>query len=156
MVIIMTVLWENYVYPLLREATLNDVEKLESIIGVNFPKDYKDLVVQNQGKRPNRETVVSGELSSATFGPLLHVLDDCSQEQSLYSVIKKWKKWRDIYLHIVPIADSAGTGCFFAYDYSNHKENPPVVFVDVETDPDDDDAILFVADSLSDVVSALV
>lgn len=151
----MTVTWEEYVQPPLGEANIKDIENLESTLGVKFPQDYVELILHNQGKYPSKETVVSGELSSSTFGPLFHILRDSSAEQQLYGLIDKWEKWSDIYENIIPIADSAGTGCFFAYDYRETNDHPPIVFIDVEEDPDDDDGILFVADSLTDLIAAL-
>ena len=152
----MNISWEEYVDPPLGEARIADVSHLEAILGVKLPQDYKGLVRRNQGKYPSKETVVCGELSSTPFGPLFHIMKKCTDEQLLYSVLNKWEKWAKIYEGIVPIADSAGTGCFFAYDYRKSKDNPPVVFVDVEEDPDDDDAILYVANSLTEVIEALV
>lgn len=151
----MSVSWEEYVDPPFSDASTGDLNDLESFLGVSFPQEYKNFVVSNQGKYPSKETVVSGELSSSSFGPVFHVLDECTKEQELYSVRKKWEKWKDVYEGLIPIADSAGSGCFFAYDYRNCEENPPVVFVDVEEDPDDEDSVLFVADSLSEVIASL-
>ncbi|SHO59171.1 SMI1/KNR4 family protein [Vibrio quintilis] len=151
----MSIVWEEYIDPSVGDATQQDLLYLESALKVSLPEDYKNLILDHQGKMPTPETIESGKLASSVFGPLFHVMKDATEAQELYSVIKKWEKWSDVYENIIPIAGTGGSGCFFAYDYRNCTENPPVVFVDVEEDPDDEDAILFVTDSLSELIDSL-
>jgi cell wall assembly regulator SMI1 len=151
----MTVKWLDYIDPPIKEATLIDVTNLEAQLEVSLPQDYKDLILTNQGKCPDKEIIESSELSPVPFGPLLHIIEDCSKEQSLYGVLRKWNKWKDIYQKKIPIADCANSGCFFAYDFNAGSEDPPIVFVNVEEEPGDEDAILFVAKNISDLIDSL-
>lgn len=150
----MTIAWSNYVYPPLGKATETDLNKLETILEVVLPDDYKDFIIHHQGMCPSKEAMSGGELFSAPFGPVFHIQEDCLSGQQSYGVIRKWNKWKDVYEGVVSIVGSAGSGCFYAFDYRVKKDNPSVVFVDVEKAPDDEDAILFVVNSWSEAVDS--
>lgn len=151
----MTVTWENYVVPALDIANKEQIDFIEHMIGAKLPEDYRRFIADNQGKYPSKETVVSGELSSSTFGPIFHIVKDCTSRQQLYSVIVKWDKWFEVYGRVLPIADSAGTGCFFAYDYRDVDSDPSIIFIDVEEDPSDEDTILYVSKNLTELIECL-
>ena len=151
----MTVKWENYVVPALDMATTKDVAAMEGLLGIKFPEDYKALILENQGKCPDKEMVESDEINPVPFGPLFHIQTECDKSHELYGVAKRWEKWNKIYEKKVPIADSAGSGAFFAYDYNVSADNPPIVFIDTGLAPDDEDAVLLVASSINELVSNL-
>ena len=151
----MPLIWESYIFPSLGNASGEQIDFIESLIGVKLPEDYRRFIVDNQGKYPSKETVVSGELSSSTFGPIFHIVNESTIEQKLYSVIENWKKWSEVYGRVLPIADSTGIGCFFAYDYREADSDPSIIFIDIEEDPSDEDAILFVSKSLTELIDCL-
>lgn len=151
----MSITWRDYIHPPIGNAHQRDLQAIEQRIGVTFPQDYKDCVANHQGKSPDKETLESGDLAASPFGPLYHLLPNCEGDLKSYGVLNAWQKWSGIYSGLVPIADCAGSGCFYAFDFRANPEQPTIVFVDVEEDPEDEDAILFVAHSFTDMINAL-
>lgn len=151
----MPIIWEEYVDPPLGSATKNDIENIEQKLGFQLPTDYKSLIVDNQGLIPSKEMIESHALSAIPFGPLFHILTDCTDEQLLYSLLEKFDKWKEYYANILPIADSAGAGSFFAYNYNVDKLNPPIVFVNIEEEPDTPESYLYVAANMSELLNNL-
>ncbi len=151
----MTITWEEYVEPPLGSATKNDIYNIEQKLGLQLPSDYKSLIIDKQGTIPSKEMIESQSLNSVPFGPLFHISEDCTDEQLLYSALEKFDKWKEFYTNIFPIADSAGTGCFFAYNYNIDKENPSIIFVNVEEEPDTPDSFIYVAANIKELISSL-
>lgn len=151
----MTIIWEEYVDPPIGSATKNDIEHIEKKLGFHLPTDYKNLIVDNQGLIPSKEMIESRELSAVPFGPLFHISISCTDDQLLYSALEKLDKWKEYYTNLLPIADSAGSGNFFAYNYNIDKLNPPIVFVNIEEEPGTPESYLYVAASMSEILDNL-
>jgi hypothetical protein len=144
--------WEEYLN--IPTASDDDIQRIEKQIGIEFPEEFKHLLKTAQGKAPIPETVQSGEVKKVVFGPIFHVLEGV---KPTYSLERVKKHWDDYYPGLLPIASSGGSGCFFAYDFRKKQENPSIVFVDAEADPEDEDdeGILFVANNLEELLSNL-
>jgi cell wall assembly regulator SMI1 len=146
------IVWEEYLdIPLAKDE---EIQKAEQQFGVAFPEEFKQILKSSQGKTPVPNIIESEEVCKVTFGPILHVL---SGEEPAYSISRAKEIWGRYYPNLLPIANS-GDGCIFAYDFSKDKENPPVVFVNSEADPEDDEddeRLLFVAHSLTELLSNL-
>ena len=143
------VIWEDYVTPKPKDINSDDIEHVESMLGVSFPTDYKALIVKEQGRLPLPETISSSELFCSTFGPLYHL--DISLNDT-NGIIYKWDRWKDYYgQKVIPIAGTGGGACFFAYVYSDDLLLPSIFFVDVE-----DEELLFVARSITELIQNLV
>jgi hypothetical protein len=146
------IFWEEYLD--IPAATNEDIQRVEMQTKLRFPEEFKEVLSSAQGKIPVPNSIESEDVCKVIFGPILHVLPE---EKPSYSVKEMKEFWNKYYPNLLPIADS-GDGCIFAYDFSNEGENPPVVFVNAEADPEDDEegeGILFVAHSLTELLSNL-
>jgi hypothetical protein len=148
--------WEEYLN--IPAATDEDIQRVEAQINIKFPEEFKETLKLAQGKTPIPNIIESEEVCEVPFGPILHVLMKVNPPSyAAYSIESVKEHWDEYYPDFLPIADS-GDGCFFAYDFSKDKENPPVVFVNAEVDPEDDEndeRLLFVANSLTELLSNL-
>jgi SMI1 / KNR4 family (SUKH-1) len=144
--------WEEYLN--IPVATDEDIQQMERQLKIKFPEEYKQLLKLAQGKFPSPRFIESEEVCQVPFGSIFHVLEDVKPAFSI-----KYMKdiWDEYYPYLLPIAD-AGSACFFAYDLRKGAENPPIVFINAEADPEDEDQsenILFVASSLNELLSNL-
>jgi SMI1 / KNR4 family (SUKH-1) len=143
--------WEEYLN--IPPASDKDIQRIESLFSIVFPEEFKQILKSVQGKAPFPEIIESEEVCEVPFGPIFHVLSEVKPSYSIEHVKNRWNQY---YPNLLPIADS-GDGCFFAYDLSEDKEKPPVIFVNAEADPEDEDSegILFVAHNLTELLSNL-
>ena len=139
--------WEPYLG--LPPATEAQVAQAEQQLGVKFPGDFREALKQHQGQLPVPRRIESARLAPVGFGPILHV-----EEQPAHALLQVAKVWRDFYPDIVPIAASGGGSCF-AYDFGADEENPPIVFVDHEADPEEEGGLIPVAGSFSELLGRL-
>jgi cell wall assembly regulator SMI1 len=147
-----SIVWEEYLD--IPPAKDEEIREAEQQLGMTFPEEFKHILKSFQGKTPIPNGIESEEVCKVTFGPILHVLQS---EEPVYSIKRAKELWDRYYPNLLPIANS-GDGCIFAYDFSSGEENPPVVFVNAEADPEDEDedeGILFVASSLTELLSNL-
>jgi cell wall assembly regulator SMI1 len=142
--------WEEYLE--IPVASNEDIQRIENQLGIPFPEEFKQVLKLAQGKSSIPEVIESEELSEVTFGTIFHVLPEV---EPAYSITQKKEIWDKYIPNLLPIADS-GDGCFFAYDMRKETENPPVVFINADADPEDEsESILFVASSLTELLSNL-
>ncbi|PAY00825.1 SMI1/KNR4 family protein [Pseudoalteromonas sp. HM-SA03] len=149
------IIWEEYVDPPLQDISSTEISTIEAIIGFILPADYKSFIVDKQGLVPSKEVIESNYLAPTPFGPLFHVLENCSSEHILYSALEKFNKWKDLYPNIFPIADAGSTGNFFAYNFKIDHSNPPIIFVNVEEDPDAPEAFIHVSKDINELLNNL-
>jgi hypothetical protein len=145
--------WEEYLN--IPVASDEDIQQIEDKIGIVFPEEFRQLLKLAQGKTPIPDAIESEEVNEVGFGPVFHVLPDVKPAYSLERVKKHWDEY---YPGLLPIASSAGSGCFFAYDFRQEGSNPPIVFVNAEANPEDEEeneGILFVAHNLTELLSSL-
>lgn len=143
--------WEEYLN--IPVASDEDIQRIESLFGMVFPEEFKQVLKSFQGKAPFPEIIESEEVCEVPFGPIFHVLSEIKPSYSVEHVKRRWDRY---YPNLLPIADS-GDGCFFAYDLSQDEKNPPVIFVNAEANPEDgdDEGILFVSNNLTELLSNL-
>lgn len=141
--------WEEYLN--IPVASDEDIKQIEHQLGLSFPEEFKQVLKIAQGKTPVLEIIDSEELCEVPFGPVFHVLPEI---KPLYSIKDMKEFWDKNLPGFLPIAE-AGDGCIFAYDLRKGAENPPVIFINADVSPDDDDSILFVANSLTELLSNL-
>jgi cell wall assembly regulator SMI1 len=144
--------WKEYLE--IPVANDEDIRQIESQLGIPFPKEFKQILKLAQGKTSIPSLIESEEVCQVVFGSIFHVLPEVSPSYSIKSMKDTWDEY---YPYLLPIADS-GDGCFFAYDLRKGIENPPVIFVNAEADPEDEDQsenLLFVASSLTELLSNL-
>jgi SMI1-KNR4 cell-wall len=133
-------------------ATDEDIHQMENQLKILFPEEFKQILKLAQGKSPIPKLVELGENHTALFRAIFHVLPE---ECSGYSIKRTKETWDEYFPCLLPIAD-AGDSCFFAYDLRQESENPPVVFINSDADPDDEnESIIFVASSLTELLSNL-
>jgi hypothetical protein len=144
--------WKEYLN--IPVANDEDLRRVESQIGIKFPTEYKQLLKLAQGKIPIPNILGCGDVSEVLFGPIFHVL---LEVDPMYSLERVKKHWDEYYPNLLPVASSAGSGCFFAYDFQRKKEETPIVFIDAEADPEDEDeeGVIFVAHSLTELLDNL-
>lgn len=144
--------WKKFIDKDLPVPTPDDFSTLEAELGVKFPDDVRSLISEHQGQVPEKRMIESDELAQVHFGPVLHVdkysNDPCSLRYS-------FNKWKEYYENLIPIVRSGQSGCVFALDYQSDKENPLIVFIDANGDPEDKDSILFVANNISELIGNL-
>jgi hypothetical protein len=144
--------WKEYLN--IPVATDEDIHQIENQLGIRFPEEFKLILKLAQGKTSIPSLIESEEVCKVVFGSIFHVLPEVSPSYSIKSMKDTWDEY---YPYLLPIADS-GDGCFFAYDLRKGIENPPVIFINAEADPEDEDQsenLLFVASSLTELLSNL-
>lgn len=146
--------WNQYLTSCSKEATDTDIAHLESVTGYTLPDDVKKLLKEHQGQIPEDCMIESDELVPVTFGPVL-VANKSQSETSSYGIISTWKTWNSYHPGLLPIAESGGSGNVFALDFSNGSKPPKIVFIDHEADPADEDSVLFVANSIDELINRL-
>jgi cell wall assembly regulator SMI1 len=148
----MQVEWAEYLN--ISVASDEDIQRIENQLGIQFPEEFRQILKLAQGKTSIPSLIESEEVCKVVFGSIFHVLPEV---KSSYSIKSMKDTWDEYYPYLLPIADS-GDGCFFAYDLRKGIENPPVVFINAEADPEDEDQsenLLFVASSLTELLSNL-
>lgn len=147
-----TMTWQKYINTDLDAVTLNGLLVLESEIGFKFPDDVRTLIIKHQGQVPDKMMIESDELTPVQFGPVLHA---SKNKSDINSIRYAFNKWSEFYKNLVPIARSGQSGCVFALDYRTNSANPAVVFIDANTDPEDQDSVLFVANNITELLNNL-
>ena len=99
-----------------------NIDNLESEIGNKMPADYKVLLVECNGAKPNPHQFDIHGRKGCVVDYML----------SVNIILKTIKNMRDSGKELVPIAIDP-FGNYIAYNYSSSKENPEIVFWDHET-----------------------
>ncbi|MGG2093520.1 SMI1/KNR4 family protein [Bacillus sp. S13(2024)] len=110
--------WRSPDEPITRE----DVKNVEQELGINFPLDYIECVMKNNGAHVSPE-VFEVEGKRKVFGTLLTY--DMDDDENIIEVFNDYKD--TLPAELVPFAfDPAGN--LICFDYKNDKNNPIVVF----------------------------
>ncbi|MEH7016840.1 SMI1/KNR4 family protein [Bacillus sp. JJ63] len=110
--------WRSPDEPIIRE----DVKNVEQELGINFPLDYIECVMKNNGAHVSPE-VFEVEGKRKVFGTLLTY--DMDDDENIIEVFNDYKD--TLPAELVPFAfDPAGN--LICFDYKNDKNNPVVVF----------------------------
>ncbi|CAG9612018.1 hypothetical protein BACCIP111899_01190 [Bacillus rhizoplanae] len=110
--------WRSPDEPIIRE----DVKNVEQELGINFPLDYIECVMKNNGAHVSPE-VFEVEGKRKVFGTLLTY--DMDDDENIIELFNDYKD--TLPAELVPFAfDPAGN--LICFDYKNDKNNPVVVF----------------------------
>jgi hypothetical protein len=151
----MAIKWVKYLATELNVLTYPNLERFENSVKFKLPEEYKKILLSYQGMVPDPHTLETESLAKVSFGPIYHIQEEVTDEALSCQLQDTLQIWQELYPELLPIADSFGTGNFFAYDYRKKIENPPVVFVAHDYDPEDPDAITYVAGTLIDLLGML-
>jgi len=112
--------WRSPDEPIIRE----DVKNVEQELNINFPLDYIECVMKNNGAHVSPE-VFEVEGKRKVFGTLLTYDMDDDDDENIIEVFNDYNG--TLPSALVPFAfDPAGN--LICFDYKNHKEDPIVVF----------------------------
>lgn len=107
-------------------ADLNEINKVEDILGVKFPEDFIQCAIINHGAMPTLNTFDFEGYKGASVGELLSF----NSSSSIY-VLNIFNDIRDrLSDRVIPIANDPG-GNFICFDYRK-KFVPTVVYWDHE------------------------
>ncbi len=133
------------------------VARLEATLGVKLPQDYVDAVNAHAGKSTSLEQVDIGK-GSSVFGTLFFICDDAAHRGHYNNVYKALDDVRDwsgkALVEFVPFSSNTSSG-LYCFDYRQCKQNPSVVFVDLEREPAHERALIPLASSFSEFLSKL-
>lgn len=146
--------WKQYLTSVSSTVSEEDIHLLELSFGVTMPEDAKRLLMSHQGQTPENHMIDSEELMPVMFGPVL-ISETPKAESDAYGIIRTHRLWAEYYEGLVPIAESGSSSNAFALDFSKDPKNPVVVFIDHEADPESEDALIFVASSVGELLDNL-
>jgi len=125
------------------------IEKVESILGVKFPNDYIEIVIENDGgyPKPNRFDLNGNE---EVFNNLLSF-----EEEDYSNIINSYNDIKGRLIEkIIPFAEDP-FGNMICFDYRDNNQ-PVVVFWEHETAFNDKEAaIKYICSTFSDLMSIL-
>ncbi|MEC1458119.1 MULTISPECIES: SMI1/KNR4 family protein [Bacillus] len=136
------------------ESPVNEeqIQQVETKLGIKFPKDYKECVMQNGGGTPTPEVFDAGERKDAVFGYLYSFHEDSDS-----FIINAYNRYRDGRMadRLIPIADDA-FGNEICFDFRASETNPPVVFWDHEEAFENPEAaVTYVCDNFTELINSL-
>jgi len=142
--------WEDHIgdpYPLPTEP---DIAEVESELSVSFPDDFKQALLQHQGMSVEPCVIEFKSGAGVPFGCLFHVFSD----EMAYAIKVHAKEMKENgHDNLIPISGCGNS--YFGFDYRNTDENPPIVFVNGDVEPDDHRSIIPVANTFSELLSQL-
>lgn len=132
------------------KLTNQEVEKVETELKIKFPKDYIEVVLENDGGFPDPNVFFMNS-NEESFNNLINLKADAE-----YNIFKTMDMVRDRLVDgIVPFGDDPG-GNLICFDYRTN-EVPTIVFWDHEIagGGDLEKAITFVCNSFTDLLNML-
>jgi len=153
----MSIVWVDYVsdFP---PVTARDVAVYESLVGHTFPKDYVAAVYEHAGQVTYPESVTVGR-GSTPFGPLLFICENQRHPKRSYNALYAWdniNRWlgesSPCLGKYAPFATNTATG-YFCFDFTEAETK--ITFIELTFDPNDEDAVIGIANSFSDLLSLL-
>lgn len=128
----------------------DEITQVEEKLGINFPKDYLEVVMKNDGGFPDPNVFFMNS-NEESFNNLINLKVDAE-----YNIFKTMDMVKDRLVDgIVPFGDDPG-GNLICFDYRSSDE-PTVVFWDHEIagGGDLEKAITFVCNSFTDLLDML-
>ncbi|KEO84484.1 SMI1/KNR4 family protein [Tumebacillus flagellatus] len=114
----MSIVWEGANQP----VTLQMLKDMEVKLGIRFPKDFVECVIQNHGGHPFPDVFDFGNHKGAVFGRLLSL--DTNEFESVQRIYEASSD--ELPDGVVPFAlDPAGN--LICFDYVHGKQSDPVV-----------------------------
>ena len=146
----MAVTWEPYVWPQALPLTPAKLREAEQRLGVHFPQDYVDCVLQHQGETPEPSVFRYGDGYSSVLNELYHFED--SPAASSQRAAQASLETGGVPAGIVAFAgDPAGN--HLCFDFRADPDAPTVVILDYEAGGGN--PLLPVARSFSELLSML-
>jgi cell wall assembly regulator SMI1 len=129
----MAISWQPYVWPQALPLTLAKLRAAEQRLGVRFPQDFVDCVLQHQGETPEPCTFDYGDGYSSVLNELYHFED--SPSASSQAAAQKSLEIGGVPAGVVAIAgDPAGN--HLCLDFRADPQAPIVVMLDYEAGGD--------------------
>lgn len=156
----MPVVWEPYIEPPVKgdEAAL---ATLEQEAGVALPQDVRQLILSRAGQVTEPGTISLEGPRETAFAPVLYAGGTKSHQRYTYSiefVLSQLVGWAEAEspeaLGLFPFASNTGTG-YFCLDYRADRQQPKIVFVDLNFDFDETGAVRPAAPDLSTLLARL-
>ncbi|KMQ59757.1 hypothetical protein ACM40_16705 [Chryseobacterium sp. BLS98] len=105
----------------------NSIQKVEEILGIKFPSDYINVVLENNAATPSPNTIDTNRQVGKAFGELLNF--NLDSEENIISLYQELKN--KIPEKVYPITMDPG-GNFLCYDFRSNENNPTIVRWDHE------------------------
>lgn len=115
-----------------KKVNLSVFEAIQENFNIVFPKEYKDIVLNNDGATPSPR-IINGTLIN-NFIPV--------NPEETYNISKSCETLKaNIPTNVIPFAQDA-FGNYFCFDFRKNKGNPSILFYDHETDNSDSLSII--------------
>ena len=127
------------------------IKEIEKKIGIKFPEDYIDCVVNNHGGTPKKKAYDFKDRKEAVFNRLLSYNDESPINiLKIYNLMKSY-----LPKYIIPFAEDP-FGNNICFDYRENKSSPKVVFWDHEVaGMNPDRAIQYICESFTELLEKL-
>ncbi|MFC4620420.1 SMI1/KNR4 family protein [Camelliibacillus cellulosilyticus] len=126
----------------------SDIKRIEVNWGIEFPNDFKEVVVKYHGCRPEQDVFRMND-KEETFNFLLSF----SKEDEYNYILSTYEGVKDRLIDkVYPFANDPG-GNLFCFDYRKSDMNPQIVFWDHEVAFEDPEkAITYLCDSFTELL----
>ena len=145
-----TLTWKSYSSGIPSVDT-TEVSAFEDHVGVKLPAEYVDTVIAHAGQVTNLECVTVGK-GDSVFGALFFLSRDAvyrQHDENAYKALDDLREWTgQERCGLVPFASNTASG-LYCFDGRDARRALPVVFADLDRDPDNPAAIIEVAPSFS-------
>ncbi len=156
----MPVAWEHYIdIPV--EADAAAIAALEERMAISLPEEVRKILLDHAGHVTEPSAVIVGENRETPFSPILYVGGKKGQNNYTYSVefaLSTLEGWAGVdemsSLKLFPFASNSAAG-YFCLDFRNSLTSPPIVFVDLNYDLDEQGAIKPAADDFGALLTKL-
>ncbi|MGC4045639.1 MAG: SMI1/KNR4 family protein [Armatimonas sp.] len=131
------------------------IERAEAFLGVRFPADFVECVLENNGGRPE-----PGWIQTSTGGHELfdHLISFDKEERDHIVIVAAYSYWY-LPVKLIPFAED-GNGNSFVFDFRTTPEAPTIVFLFHEQHLGEDrliteDGLIPVATNFTELLSNL-
>ncbi len=132
-----------------RRISVKKIIEIEEKLGIDFPEEYKKIIINNDGGKPNLNCIDFGSNIGEDFSQLIFIRE---HKKTNISDLTEW--FYGYYKEkIVPFAHEAG-GSFYCFDYRNGFP-PTIVFWDHEFYKNKKNCFIFVAESFAKLLDML-
>ena len=130
----------------LPDITLKELKKIEKKLGKRLPMAYKNYLIEQNGGHLNFSSVPVNDPEKRVERLEIDHLYGLETEGALTAtyLVEEWELPGDVFVI------SGASGGFFVLDYGQDKNNPPVVFLET-----DSDLQFAVADSFEEFIAKL-
>lgn len=125
------------------KVNLSVFDTIQENFNIVFPKEYKDIVLHNDGATPYPR-IINGTFIN-NFIPV--------NPEETYNISKSCETLKsNIPTNVIPFAQDA-FGNYFCFDFRKNKSNPSILFYDHETD--NSDSLSFICNSFLEFLELL-